>query len=71
MHTPTKVVFFSGYHGWNDWYLAANIADSKNLDIDAGLQFAGVPRELHGTSIPFNADHLEELLVKIKGKEKK
>ena len=71
-HSNKSRILFSGYHGWNDWYLAANIADSKNLDgqLMPGLQPAGVPRELHGTSIPFNADHLEELLVKIKGKEK-
>ena len=70
--TMRSKVLFSGYHGWNDWYLAANIANDKNLDgqLMPGLQPSGVPRELHGTSIPFNADSFEELQSKIKGIEK-
>jgi len=26
-HTKRDTVMFSGYHGWNDWYLAANLSD--------------------------------------------
>lgn len=71
-HKNKSRILFSGYHGWNDWYLAANIADNNNLDgqLMPGLQPSGVPRELHGTSIPFNADQFDELLSIIKGKEK-
>ena len=31
-HSNRDVVLFSGYHGWCDWYLAANLADDKALD---------------------------------------
>lgn len=70
-HTGKSRVLFSGYHGWNDWYLAANIANKQNLDgqLMPGLMPAGVPRELHETSIPFSPDDFDGLLAKIKGKE--
>ena len=70
-HTRRSKVLFSGYHGWNDWYLAANIDEEKNLDgqLMPGLEPSGVPRELRDTAIPFNPDHFEELLDKIKGRE--
>lgn len=49
-------VLFCGYHGWSDWYLAANLADDSSLDghLLPGLNPAGVPRALKGTAIPFN-----------------
>lgn len=70
-HTRRDIVLFSGYHGWNDWYLAANLADESGLDgqLMAGLQPNGVPRGLAGTAIPFDANNLESLKEKIKGKE--
>ncbi len=48
-------VAFCGYHGWHDWYLAANLSDSKNLDqlLLAGLSPAGVPQHLKDSAIPF------------------
>ncbi|MFA4833309.1 MAG: aminotransferase class III-fold pyridoxal phosphate-dependent enzyme [Patescibacteria group bacterium] len=56
-------VAFCGYHGWQDWYLAANLADDKNLDghLLSGLEPRGVPRELKGTAIPFHYNKIEEL----------
>jgi len=56
-------VAFCGYHGWSDWYLAANLADGKNLDgqLLPGLQPAGVPRGLSGTALPFQYNYIEEL----------
>lgn len=56
-------VAFCGYHGWHDWYLAANIADSKNLDgqLLPGLSPIGVPRALKNTSIPFNYGKIGEV----------
>ncbi len=38
-------VLFCGYHGWSDWYLAANLADDKALDghLLPGLEPKGVP----------------------------
>jgi len=56
-------VAFCGYHGWQDWYLAANLADDKNLDghLLPGLEPRGVPRGLKGTAIPFNYNQIKEL----------
>lgn len=70
--TRRDVVMFSGYHGWNDWYLAANLADSAGLDgqLMPGLQPNGVPRGLAGTAIPFDANSIDSLREKVLGKEK-
>lgn len=52
-----------GYHGWHDWYLAANLADDKNLDghILPGLDPIGVPRDLIGSVIPFEYNDIDRL----------
>lgn len=62
-YTGKNKVAFCGYHGWQDWYLAANLADDKNLDghLLSGLEAKGVPRELKGTAIPFNYNQIKEL----------
>lgn len=72
-HTKRDIVLFSGYHGWNDWYLAANLSDNSNLDsqLMPGLHANGVPRGLLGTAIPFDANSIESLRNKIKGQEHK
>ncbi len=69
--TKRDIVLFSGYHGWADWYLAANIADESGLDgqLMPGLQPNGVPRGLKGTAIPFNFNDIESLRETIRGKE--
>ena len=56
-------VAFCGYHGWHDWYLAANLADDRNLDghLLPGLQPLGVPRGLTGTALPFAYNDIAEL----------
>jgi glutamate-1-semialdehyde 2,1-aminomutase len=61
--TRKDVVAFCGYHGWHDWYLAANLADDRNLDghLLPGLEPRGVPRGLLGTAIPFQYNRIEEL----------
>ncbi|MBI5801624.1 MAG: aminotransferase class III-fold pyridoxal phosphate-dependent enzyme [Verrucomicrobia bacterium] len=53
--TGKSGIAFCGYHGWSDWYLAANLADDKSLDghLLPGLTPLGVPRELAGTAVPF------------------
>jgi glutamate-1-semialdehyde 2,1-aminomutase len=57
------VVAFCGYHGWHDWYLAANLAEEATLDghLLAGLAPAGVPRGLAGTLRAFRYGRLDEL----------
>ncbi len=59
--TKKDKVAFCGYHGWHDWYLAANLADETSLDgqLLPGLKPAGVPRALRGTSMPFTYGDLE------------
>ena len=61
-------VAFCGYHGWHDWYLAANLDEDSALDghLLPGLDPAGVPRELGGSSRPFaynDLGGLERLLA--------
>jgi glutamate-1-semialdehyde 2,1-aminomutase len=53
--TKRDKILFCGYHGWHDWYLAANLADDQALDghLLSGLAPAGVPRGLMGTALPF------------------
>jgi glutamate-1-semialdehyde 2,1-aminomutase len=52
-----------GYHGWHDWYLAANLADEGGLagHLLPGLEPNGVPQGLHGTALPFNYNRFDEL----------
>lgn len=56
-------VAICGYHGWHDWYLAANLGDSAGLDghLLPGLDPAGVPRDLAGSVFPFAYNDLEAL----------
>jgi glutamate-1-semialdehyde 2,1-aminomutase len=56
-------VAFCGYHGWHDWYLAANLAEDSALDghLLPGLEPRGVPRGLIGSSRPFLYNDLESL----------
>ena len=55
----TKVLF-SGYHGWHDWYIAANLASEQTLanHLLPGIEPLGVPAELRGTTIPFEYNNL-------------
>ena len=59
--TGRDVVAISGYHGWSDWYLAANLNDNHGLDGVhlPGLAPAGVPKPLTGTSLTFNGNDFE------------
>jgi glutamate-1-semialdehyde 2,1-aminomutase len=54
--TGKDKVAVCGYHGWHDWYLAANLGDDSSLDghLLPGLEPKGVPRNLRGSVLPFN-----------------
>ena len=54
--TKKDIVLFCGYHGWHDWYLAANLGKKNALDghLLPGLNPAGVARSLRGSSFAFN-----------------
>ena len=62
-HTGKDKVAFCGYHGWHDWYLAANLGTENALGehLLSGLSPRGVPKGLTGTALPFRYNHLEEL----------
>lgn len=61
--TGKDKVAFCGYHGWHDWYLAANLGDDQNLagHLLPGLEPNGVPTNLRGTIFPFSYNRFDEL----------
>jgi glutamate-1-semialdehyde aminotransferase len=60
-------VLFCGYHGWHDWYLAANLESDDVLDshLLPGLQPRGVPQGLAGTALPFRYNDLASLQAQL------
>ncbi|EHM10243.1 glutamate-1-semialdehyde aminotransferase [Thermanaerovibrio velox DSM 12556] len=64
-HTGRDKVAFCGYHGWHDWYLAANVGTENALGehLISGLDPRGVPKGLSGTALPFRFNRVEELKV--------
>jgi glutamate-1-semialdehyde 2,1-aminomutase len=66
--TGRDKIAICGYHGWHDWYLSTNLNSDKNLDghLLPGLQPNGVPRNLTGTTLPFNYNDIEQLEQLIK-----
>ncbi|MEO6874529.1 MAG: aminotransferase class III-fold pyridoxal phosphate-dependent enzyme [Opitutaceae bacterium] len=61
--TRRSTIAFCGYHGWSDWYLAANLAESDALSghLLPGLDPDGVPRALQGSALPFHYNQIAEL----------
>ncbi|MDP7204969.1 MAG: aminotransferase class III-fold pyridoxal phosphate-dependent enzyme [Pirellulaceae bacterium] len=60
--TGRDKVLFCGYHGWHDWYLAANLGgDQLDSHLLPGIEPIGVPSALAGTAIPFPYGDLEAL----------
>jgi len=71
--TGKDIVLFCGYHGWHDWYIAANLSNDSALDgqLLPGLKPAGVPRHLKDTSFPFtfnNKAEFQNLILKYKNR---
>jgi glutamate-1-semialdehyde 2,1-aminomutase len=65
-HTGRDVVALCGYHGWHDWYLAANRTlepgnDALGEHLLPGLSPNGVPRQLAGTALPFRYNQIDSL----------
>ncbi|MEX6780042.1 aminotransferase class III-fold pyridoxal phosphate-dependent enzyme [Limnospira fusiformis] len=56
-------VAICGYHGWHDWYLAANLGDDGNLagHLLPGLEPNGVPSTLKDTIYPFKYNDFNQL----------
>lgn len=61
-YTKKDIVLVCGYHGWHDWYLAANLESGDPLaDVHLrGLEPAGVPKGLAGTNLIFHYNQIEE-----------
>ncbi|MCS6938346.1 MAG: aminotransferase class III-fold pyridoxal phosphate-dependent enzyme [Roseiflexus sp.] len=61
--TGRDKVLFCGYHGWHDWYLAANLESDEALDshLLPGIRPQGVPQGLAGTALPFRYNDLSSL----------
>jgi glutamate-1-semialdehyde aminotransferase len=62
-YTGREKVLFCGYHGWHDWYLAANLENDSVLDTHLlpGIKPQGVPHGLAGTALPFRYNDLTSL----------
>jgi glutamate-1-semialdehyde aminotransferase len=61
--TRKSAIALCGYHGWGDWYLAANLGEDSKLDghLLPGLQPNGVPGELRNTVKTFRYNQIDEL----------
>lgn len=61
--TGRDKVAVCGYHGWHDWYLAANLGDEQNLagHLLPGLEPKGVPQHLRGSVLPFQYNDFQTL----------
>nr|MBA3657621.1 aminotransferase class III-fold pyridoxal phosphate-dependent enzyme [Gemmatimonadaceae bacterium] len=64
-------VAICGYHGWHDWYLAANLGDDENLagHLLPGLEARGVPDNLRGSVVPFHYNDFSELEKVVRDRE--
>jgi glutamate-1-semialdehyde aminotransferase len=62
-HTRRDKVAICGYHGWTDWYLAANLGETDALDghLMPGLPPTGVPSQLRGSALAFHYNQIEQL----------
>ncbi|HBA82757.1 MAG TPA: aminotransferase class III [Verrucomicrobia bacterium] len=60
--TGRDKIAICGYHGWHDWYLAANLREEGALNehLLPGLEPVGVPRGLVGTIVPFRYNRMDE-----------
>jgi glutamate-1-semialdehyde 2,1-aminomutase len=61
--TGRDKIAICGYHGWHDWYLAANLSGNENLGdhLIPGLNPSGVPKSLMNTVFPFTYNKIDEL----------
>lgn len=70
--TGRDMVAICGYHGWSDWYIAANLGDESSLDgqLLPGLKPAGVPGALRTSAVTFHYGNKEEFdeIIKNYGK---
>jgi glutamate-1-semialdehyde 2,1-aminomutase len=59
-------IAFCGYHGWHDWYLAANLSgDNLSNHLFDSVPIKGVPKGLKKTVVPFDKDSAHKLKGKL------
>tara|TARA_B100000700_G_C15047710_1_gene858732 strand:- start:569 stop:2605 length:2037 start_codon:yes stop_codon:yes gene_type:complete len=61
--TGKEKVAICGYHGWHDWYVAANIKNKKNLNshLLSGIDPIGVPKKLGDAIFTFEYNKISQL----------
>ena len=61
-------VVVCGYHGWHDWYLAANLKNKNNLDehLIKGIGAEGVLKDLKNSVLQFSYNDFDSLKKIIK-----
>ncbi len=66
--TKRDKVAICGYHGWHDWYIAANLKNKSSLDnhLIEGISTSGVPKKLGNTIFTFKFNDLKRLKKIIK-----
>ncbi|OUU30606.1 MAG: hypothetical protein CBB97_00875 [Candidatus Endolissoclinum sp. TMED37] len=63
-YTNRENIAICGYHGWHDWYIAANLKNNKSLNTHLmdGLNSLGVPKKLVNSVFPFKYNNFDELV---------
>jgi len=61
--TGKDKIAICGYHGWHDWYLSANLSDSKNLNshLMRNLPIQGVQKNLKNSVFVFEYNNFDQL----------
>ena len=70
-YTRKDIVLDCGYHGWHDWYLAANLTKGDPLaEVHLhGLDPVGVPRDLAGSNLIFRYNDLSRFMDLVRENE--
>ncbi len=60
--TGKDKILACGYHGWHDWYLAANLSNRNNLNnhLSKNLKVSGVPKKLKDSILTFEFNDLKK-----------
>ncbi len=60
--TGKDKILACGYHGWHDWYLAANLSNKNNLNnhLSKNLKVSGVPKKLKDSILTFEFNDLKK-----------
>jgi len=61
--TGRDKIAICGYHGWHDWYLSANLSNSKNLNshLMKNLPIKGVHKNLKNSAFVFDYNNFNQL----------